>query len=289
VLEHFLRGRSAHTLDAYKRDLDSFAGFLGVSSAREATKLFLALDGAQANRATLSWLQSMTEAKLASSTRARRLAALRSLAKVGRLLGAIAWTIEVESPRVQRYRDTAGCGMAAVRKMATACEHPRDRAALLLLGTLAIRRRGLLNLRIRDYDAERRRVYVRDKGDKERWMKLPEVTARAIEAWLALHPDRDNVDAPIICGLKDGRALTPQAVNYIVEQAGKRVGVRAWPHGVRHSVASKFAKDKRDVRDIMQLLGHSDVRNTMRYIDAAEDPTEEMSQMLGDWIENDEL
>jgi hypothetical protein len=51
------------------------------------------------------------ERSISGSTIARRLAALRSIVKLDRTLGRIAWSLDIEGPRNESYRDTRGSGL----------------------------------------------------------------------------------------------------------------------------------------------------------------------------------
>ncbi len=50
----------------------------------------------------------------------RRLTALRSLVKLGRTLGLVSFTLEVQSVKADPYRDTRGPGRAGFRDMLNA-------------------------------------------------------------------------------------------------------------------------------------------------------------------------
>ena len=54
---------------------------------------------------------------LATATIARRLAALRSMVKLARALGRIAWTLDIAGPKAEPYRDTRGPGLDGWRTL----------------------------------------------------------------------------------------------------------------------------------------------------------------------------
>src|SRR4051794_7577595 len=87
----FLSGRNPRTLRAYDRDLEDFARFLGSRTSREAVALLIAGSHGQANAAALAYKAHLLARGLKSATVGRRLAALRSVVRLARTLGMVAW------------------------------------------------------------------------------------------------------------------------------------------------------------------------------------------------------
>jgi integrase/recombinase XerC len=149
VLESWLSGRNARTLEGYRRDLALFADWLGAGSPDSAVEALLSSGPAHANPLALAWRSSMTEAGLASATIARRLAALRSMVKVARLIGRVNRSLEVEGPRAEPRRDMRRPDLTDVRLVWRAAStgdgasQRRDRAILALLFDLGLRRSEL--------------------------------------------------------------------------------------------------------------------------------------------------
>ena len=112
-----MSGRNPRTLRAYRFDLDDFARFAKAPSLAAAVEALLTGGHGLANRVALAYLQNLKLRNLAPATIARRLAALRSLVKVARLIGRITWSIDVESPKVTPYRNTAGPGQEGWREI----------------------------------------------------------------------------------------------------------------------------------------------------------------------------
>ena len=74
---------------------------------------------------------------------------------------------------------------------------------------------------------------------------------------------------------KNGKRLTPEAVNKLMKKAGKAVGVnplvRVSPHTCRHSFAHQSLKNGLDLYSLSRLLGHKSVSITQRYLEAVRD------------------
>ncbi|MGO9122743.1 MAG: site-specific integrase [Desulfomonilaceae bacterium] len=118
LLESFYIGKSERTIEAYRRDLDDFRQFLGVDNMTEAARVFLSEQG-KANGIALSYAQRLIEKGLQSTTINRRLAALRSLSQMAKMLGMIPWTLQVKNRKVEAYRDTKGPGIDNFKEILT--------------------------------------------------------------------------------------------------------------------------------------------------------------------------
>ena len=74
---------------------------------------------------------------------------------------------------------------------------------------------------------------------------------------------------------KNGRRLTPEAVNKFMKKAAKKVGVnplvRVSPHTCRHTFAHQELKNGLDLYSLSRLLGHESVSITQRYLEAMRD------------------
>jgi integrase/recombinase XerC len=139
LLDAFLAGRRPTTLRAYAKDLADFAAFLGFTTADAALKALVNGTAGRANKLALGYKAHLTGRDLAPATIARRLAALRSVAKLARTLGRVAWAIDIPSPKAEAYRDTRGPGLggwksllAEARARATTPKGRRDLALVRL-------------------------------------------------------------------------------------------------------------------------------------------------------------
>lgn len=74
---------------------------------------------------------------------------------------------------------------------------------------------------------------------------------------------------------KNGKRLTPEAVNKFMKKAANDVGinplVRVSPHTCRHTFAHQELKNGLDLYSLSRLLGHESVSITQRYLEAVRD------------------
>jgi len=188
------------------------------------------------------------------------------------MVGFIDWNLEIEGPHVQNYRDVEGPPEDDVRKMLKACgedaKGERDRLVVLLLAGFGLRRSEAVNLRLRDYDG--RRLRVLGKGEKLVWLSMDAYSKGVLDRWIAAR-NIQNPDAPILENNR-GKRLTPDGLYYVVQQIGKRAGVKVWPHAFRHSAITASADlAKGDLRKVQAFSRHTDPKTAMLYIDRQRD------------------
>lgn len=280
VIAAWLSGRKATTMDAYKRDLAAWSAWCGLAPDQAVAGL-LGLDAGRANAMALAYLAAMKDQGLASATIARRLAALKSLSKVARMIGATDWAIEVTPPKITAYRDTAGPGHDNVAKMIEATDSTRDRAILRFLYDLGLRRGEVVSLDYEHLDLVGHRVSIMGKGRTEReWLTLPKKTQEALAAWLKT---RGLAAGPLFTNPGKTR-LSGRSVATIVAKAGKRIGVaNVRPHGLRHSAITRALDlTDGDVRKAARFSRHKDIRVLTRYDDNRADIAGDIAAQLAD-------
>jgi hypothetical protein len=92
------------------QDLEDFRDFAKASTLEQAAHSLLTSTLGQANAIVLDYKAHLLGHQLTPATINRRLAALRSLVKLARMLGLVPWKLEVEGMKSEGYRDTQGPG-----------------------------------------------------------------------------------------------------------------------------------------------------------------------------------
>jgi integrase/recombinase XerC len=279
LLAAFLAGRTETTLRAYAADLQDFAGFLGLADPVVAVQQLLASGPGQANGLALGYKADLLNRKLKAATVNRRLAALRSVVKMARTLGMVTWGLEVAGMRSQPYRDTRGPGRDGYKKLLAAAKDQkpdkaaRDTAILHLLYDLALRRGEVVALELMDVDLVSCRVAVMGKGRTEKeFLTLPEPTTTVLRAWMEFRGDRPGALFINFDHAGKGERLTGKSVERLVKRLGMLVGIKARPHGLRHSAITEALTITRgDVRRVQKFSRHLDSRTVLRYDDCRED------------------
>ncbi|QCO07522.1 tyrosine-type recombinase/integrase [Azospirillum argentinense] len=289
LLDSWLAGRSANTRAAYQRDLRDFSNFAGVADPEEAAQRLLATPAGDANGIVLAYRASMQDRKLTPATINRRLSALRSLVQLANLLGMVAWKIEVENVVAELYRDTRGPGRAAVKAMTAAAAEKggmkglRDAAIVRLLHDLGLRRGEVVGLDLADLDEAAGTLAVLGKGRAQKELvTVPAPTLAVLTVWVNR---RGRAPGPLFrsldpAGKGDGR-LTGTAVYQIIRALGADVGVKARPHGLRHTaITTVLDRSGGNIRAAQKFSRHKDVRVLQRYDDAREDLAGQMAGLI---------
>ncbi len=267
------RGRSEHTLAAYRADLDSLFGFVWGEGATSGDPAEFTLPALRA------WLAEATSAGLARATVARRAASARTFstwaARSGRIEKDVA--ARLASPKARSEIPTVLTAEAAAhlldhaRSEAEAEAAPatatRDWAALELTYAGGLRIGELVGLDRRDVDLERRTVRVHGKGNKQRVVPFGAPAGRALVAWLARREEllTDASGSALFLGARGGR-LDPRTLRASLHRLTARAGVKdLGPHGLRHSAATHLLEGGGDLRTVQELLGHSSMQTTQRY------------------------
>ena len=298
LVEHFLAGRSANTRRAYESDLRAFAAWLGVADLDSAAGVLLGRDNAHANRICLAYRNSLTDAGKASATANRRLTAIRSMAKLARMIGHSNVTIDVDGLRREPVRDTRGPGLDGLRALVAAAERRpdspkkrRDRAILRLLTDLGLRRGEVSSLDVEHFDGER--LSVLGKGRRSRVaLTCSQSVCTALQAWLDVRPP---VECPaLFLGLsarmrkRSDRRLGGNGVRGICRTLAREAGLSdVRPHALRHAaITSLLDATRGDVRRVRLFSRHADVGTVLVYDDQRADHAGKLGELLSQLIDN---
>lgn len=255
------RRLSAHTLDAYRRDLQALAQWSRAAQAGDPAAL-------QADRLR-AFIAAEHRRGLSPQSLQRRLSACRSfyrwLLRHGRIAANPA--ISVRAPKAARRLPQVLDVDEASRLVTVETDAPlglRDRALLELFYSSGLRLSELCALRWRDLDLDDGLVQVLGKGGRQRVVPVGSHARRALRDW------RDHAgaqaDAPVFPG-RGGGCISQRAVQLRVKLLARRRGLfkHVHPHMLRHSFASHVLESSGNLRAVQELLGHADIATTQIY------------------------
>ncbi len=265
------RGRSAHTVSAYRGDVTSLL-LHAVRRGRD-DPADLDLDDLR------SWLARLRTLGMASATVARRASSARVFTawaqRTGRLPADVGARLSV--PRVARPLPmllTARQAGDVLDGLAEAAQTDdptalRDRALVELLYATGVRVAEVCGLDVGDLDESRRAVRVLGKGGKERVVPYGAPAQAAVSDWL--HRGRPQLVGPrsglaLFLGVRGAR-LDPRVARRVVHDSVAREpdAPDLSPHGLRHSAATHLLEGGADLRSVQEMLGHASVATTQRY------------------------
>ena len=270
------RGASRNTLDAYRRDIDDYAAFLGgkkkgINSAdTEDVRAYLA---------------ALSRRRLASASIARRLSAVRQLHRFlyaeglrrddpaavlegprrGRPLPKILTVDEVTKLLVTAHaRADSGAATKATRLRAK-----RLVCVLEVLYATGLRISELIALPAAAARAEGEVIIVRGKGGKERLVPLGQAARRAMQQYLSLREEAGAATSRwLFPSFGDSGHVSRQHVARELKALASSAGIeprKMSPHVLRHAFASHLLANGADLRIVQALLGHADVSTTQIY------------------------
>ena len=264
------RGAAKNTIDAYRRDLSDYSGFV---AGRKQTLLDCPRETVNA------YLDQLRRDGLSASSSARRLSAIRQFHRFLCADGIRADdpTRIVASPKARRALPKV-LSIAEVDKLLATAEaevnaapEPEHRAASLRLYVL-LELLYATGLRVSELVSLRRQAVMRDtsfitvtgKGNKERVVPLNDRARDAVKAYTAtLEPGVFLFPAAGAEG-----HLSRQVFARDLKQLAVDAGItpsRVAPHVLRHAFASHLLAGGADLRVVQMLLGHADISTTQIY------------------------
>lgn len=261
------RGLSPNTVAAYESDLLQAAHALrrrGVASWKAAGAADL-----------VDWIYTLSEEGLAVASLARKLTAVRMLARhlVREGTRPDDFTEQVDRPRLTR-RLPGSLSPEEVDRLLAAPQGDtphalRNRALLEVLYSSGLRVSELRTLELQHVDLTEGWLRVFGKGSKERVVPLGSRAAAALAAYLAHgRPALAGARAGSAVFLSErGTALSRQMIWVIVSGCARQAGIRraVKPHLLRHAFATHLLAGGADLRSIQDMLGHADIGTTQIY------------------------
>jgi site-specific recombinase XerD len=154
---------------------------------------------------------------------------------------------------------------AEVGRLLAAARNPKHRALLTTSYATGVRVSELVGLRLDDIDAERMVVRVRQgKGKKDRHTLLSAQLLEELRGYYRAYRPEDW----LFFGTRRQWPMAASTAGKIYHAAKERAGIRreGGIHTLRHSFATHLLEAGVDLRRIQELLGHSSIVTTMRYL-----------------------
>ena len=147
----------------------------------------------------------------------------------------------------------------------------RDRAILELLYSTGCRISEVVSINVSDLSFKDRTIRVLGKGNKERFVFLGKAAAGALKEYLPAkneYADKKDVDAHHALFVNyRGRRITQRGIFGIVQKYILRLGLakHVSPHTFRHTFATHLINRGADIRTVQELLGHASLSTTQIY------------------------
>ncbi|MFQ5623566.1 MAG: tyrosine recombinase XerC [Paracoccaceae bacterium] len=265
-------GAGPRTVEAYRRDVSGFLGFLAEHWGAPAGRAAL---GRVATTDIRAWMAHERRRGLGSRSLARELSAVRSFYRWPGETGGteIAAVTSARAPRSNPRlpRPVSASAASALIDMAgkagpSAWIAARDTAVLLLLYGCGLRIGEALSLRRSDAPLPEV-LRIVGKGQKERMVPVLGVARAAVDRYLDLLPLAASGPGDALFLGARGGPLGARQIQKITATARAQLGLPATttPHALRHSFATHLLAAGGDLRTIQELLGHASLSTTQVY------------------------
>ncbi|GBE95696.1 tyrosine-type recombinase/integrase [Nostoc cycadae] len=254
LIDLWLHGKSANTVDGYRRHAERF-----FTNTNKHLKDCTLMD---------AQLWVMT---LGGSENSKRVAvgALKSLFSFAKQLGVIEANLGVliKSPKAKNKLAERILTQEEVKSLMNSTTNARDHAIIRLLYFAGLRVSELCDLKWRDLktSGDGGQINVFGKGEKTR------VVLVGAKMWQEIQQLKNNArrDDPVFVSAKGGH-LCRSMVFHIVKNAAHRAGIEGnvSPHWLRHSHASHSIDRGAPINLVQKTLGHSSVAITEMYLHA---------------------
>lgn len=254
------RGVSAHTVRAYRKDLNEFSGY--VKTEPEKIDMF----------DVRGFIAEQISGGLNKVTVSRRLSSIRSFFKFLYREGYIKANPAklVSNPRVPkllpRYLTVDDIFSLIEKPEGIGFIPARDRAILELLYSSGLRVSELSGLNTDDLNIRESLIKIRGKGRKERIVPVGSKAIDAAKSYLIERMLLKSRERALFLNRR-GMRLTDRSVRRIVVKYARALAMngKIGPHTLRHSFASHLLQGGADLRVIQELLGHSSLSTTQKY------------------------
>lgn len=143
----------------------------------------------------------------------------------------------------------------------------RDRALLELFYSSGLRLAELHGLDAAAFESDLSEVRVTGKGSKTRIVPVGRKAREALRAWLRRRSELAAAGERALFvssrGSRLSRGSIQQRLRHWARRAG--LGVRVYPHRLRHSFATHMLEESGDLRAVQELLGHASIATTQVY------------------------
>lgn len=260
------KGVSKNTFESYMRDIGQFVHYLDVCGYDSIQSVDSDAVNGYIDYCQKSGRSNSTITRITASVRCYfQFLAKEGIVSANPMSGVKAVKAEKKLPEILSGKEI---DLLLAQPDVTEAKGCRDKAMFELLYATGIRVSELIGLNIEDINFEI--GVIRCSGSKgERIIPLYTNALKSVEHYIKTVRYYSVIDADehALFVNMNGQRLTRQGFWKIIKQYTKQAGIKKdiTPHTLRHSFAAHLLENGAQLKDIQQMLGHSDISSTQIY------------------------
>ena len=158
-------------------------------------------------------------------------------------------------------------GEDEITRLFNALTNLKHKAILFTAYSAGLRVSEATALQLNHVDSDRMQLLLKGaKGKKDRYVGLSPVLLDILRAYIKQCKPRPLVY--VFEGMKPGKGYSHSSAQQVFRNAREKARIKKdiTFHGLRHSFATHLLEKGVDVKYIQELLGHFDIKTTMRYL-----------------------
>ena len=153
-----------------------------------------------------------------------------------------------------------------IMKLLDSIQNIKHRTILMMLYSTGMRVSEIANCKIADIDSKNMRIkIVQGKGAKDRYTVLSEQVLFELRAYYLIYKPIQY----LFNGSRRGSKYSIRSIQHLMQKALIKVGLESnnyTIHTIRHSFATHLLDNGTDLYTIKELLGHTSLQTTMKYM-----------------------
>ena len=261
------RNVSPQTIDAYKRDLKQYLGYINDQRVKDLSEI--------TSTHIRKYIRILNDRGMASTSISRIISSIRSYHKYlsGEKIIDENPALVINNPKIPKKLPDV-LSEKEISSIISAIEessqfYQRDRSMIEMLYSCGIRVSELCSLEMSNLFLEDDLIRVLGKGNKERLLPIGGRAKQYLNDYLIHSRIRlvKRTGSSHIFVSRNGKALTRAMVNNILNKWTRISGMNrsVSPHMLRHSFATHLLEGGADLRFVQALLGHTDISTTQIY------------------------
>ena len=159
-----------------------------------------------------------------------------------------------------------GMSAAEIKALIDGVNNIKQRTIIMLLYSTGMRLGEIARLKITDIDSKDMRIkIVQGKGAKDRFTILSQQVLQELRAYYIIYKPKEY----LFNGSRVGKPMSMRNIQHLVQKALAQIGLDSknyTVHTIRHSFATHLVDNGADLHTVKELLGHSTLQTTMRYM-----------------------